>query len=119
MTSEANEIVKVLRLRGLTNGTSLGMHMGICDIAADMIEELSAKVEEYEPQIAGLEIMLTTAQSSAITLQRRAEAAERDIRVTCPCEVCSQTCKYNKIDAYDTCDDFSWRGPCEENGGTA
>lgn len=27
--------------------------------------------------------------------------------------------KDEKIDAYDTCDDFSWRGPCEENGGTA
>lgn len=69
---------------------------GICDTAADMIEKLSDDRD---------------------TWQRRSEAAERDTRVTCPCEVCGKTCTYNKIDAYDTCDDFRWRGPCEENGG--
>lgn len=40
------EFVKTLRSYGLTNGTTLGRHMGIMDEAADVIEKLESDLEE-------------------------------------------------------------------------
>ena len=49
--------------------------------------------------------------------KQRAEAAESDINMCCPCEVCTRSCTYDKVNPYDECADFEWRGPCTENGG--
>lgn len=49
--------------------------------------------------------------------KQRAEAAESDINMCCPCEVCTRSCTYDKVNPYDECADFEWRGPCAENGG--
>lgn len=38
---EISELIKELRRYGLSNGGSLGRHMGIMDIAADALEELT------------------------------------------------------------------------------
>ena len=51
------------------------------------------------------------------TWKQRAEAAESDINMCCPCEVCTRSCTYDKVNPYDECADFEWRGPCAENGG--
>lgn len=37
-----NEMIRYLRLRGLTNGSGLGFHSGMMDIIADRFEELQA-----------------------------------------------------------------------------
>lgn len=42
MTSKEQvmELIKQLRKRGLSNGSSLGQHSGLYEVAADMIESL-------------------------------------------------------------------------------
>lgn len=47
----AEEIIKGLRKIGLSNGVSLGFHSGLCDIAADLIAQLQAKIEELEIEL--------------------------------------------------------------------
>lgn len=103
MNDEAKQIVKDLRLHGFDNPSCLGTHMGICDIAADMIEKLSADRNAWK---------------------RRAEAAERDITSmleSCDCEIrheyCARCYTPNECNT-DKCAGYAkWRGPCEENGG--
>ena len=63
------------------------------ETAADLIESLSAELEQAE-------------------LER--DAAVQDLNACCPCEVCTRSCTYDKVNAYDECADFQWRGP----GGT-
>lgn len=85
-------------------------------VAADLIEELAGVKE----QLAGMEIMLTSAQSAAETYKRKLDAAETykreldaamaDINMCCPCEVCTRSCTYDKVNPYDECADFEWRG---------
>lgn len=41
----ANDVISCLRKRGLTSGGTLGYHSGLFDEAADVIEELIAKLE--------------------------------------------------------------------------
>ena len=43
-----NEIVERLNKMGLTNGSTIGLHLGICDIAADAIKELILKLDEMK-----------------------------------------------------------------------
>lgn len=84
-------------------------------LAADLIEELAVELEDAKERESGLSIMLTSAKSAAETWQRQAEAAEMDINMCCPCEVCNRSCKYDKVNPYDECADFEWRGlPKEE-----
>lgn len=40
----------------------------------------------------------------------RKDAAIADINMVCPCEVCTRSCKYDKVNAYSECADFEWRG---------
>ncbi|WP_312694092.1 hypothetical protein [Caproiciproducens sp.] len=48
---ETEELIKELRRYGLSNGGSLGRHMGIMDIAADRLEELNRRAApENKPQ---------------------------------------------------------------------
>lgn len=49
MTNE--ELIVELRKYGLTNGGSLGRHCGLCDIAADVIEQLTERITTLEQQI--------------------------------------------------------------------
>lgn len=78
-------------------------------VAADLIEELAGVNE----QLAGMEIMLTSAESAAETYKRELDAAMADINMCCPCEVCTRSCTYDKVNPYDECADFEWRGPTE------
>lgn len=43
--NRANDLVYRLRKRGLSSGGTLGHHSGLCDEAADLIEELIAKLD--------------------------------------------------------------------------
>lgn len=51
-------IVDELRKRGLTNGSSLGYHSGLMDEAADLIEELQAKLTNATKTLDEVEQML-------------------------------------------------------------
>lgn len=101
MNDEAKQIVKDLRLHGFDNPSCLGTHMGICDIAADMIEKLSADRDAW---------------------QRRAEAAERDMGYMIPCVTCKKRpmgeapCDANVFNGLCR-SNYKWRGPREKNGG--
>lgn len=77
---------------------------------ADLIEELSADLEAAKECENGLSIMLTSAQSAAETYKRERDAAVADINMCCPCEVCTRSCTYDKVNPYDECADFEWRG---------
>ena len=59
-------------------------------VAGDLIEELAGVKE----QLAGMETMLTSAQSAAETWKRRAEAAVDDIELG----ICCETCKHDNDD---------------------
>lgn len=48
---ETTDIIAELRKHGLSNGGSLGWHSGLCDEAADRLEELSEAVKQAEAQI--------------------------------------------------------------------
>ena len=47
------ELLDELRRRGLGNPSLLGRHLGVCDEAADAIEELLAENEMLKKQILG------------------------------------------------------------------
>lgn len=69
-------------------------------MAADMIEKLSAQL-----------VNQATEYSTAlkITTEQR-DAAVADLNMCCPCEVCTRSCTYDKVNPYDECADFEWRG---------
>ena len=50
---ETAKIIAELRKHGLSNGGSLGWHAGLCDEAADRLEELSELLNEWEPVVHG------------------------------------------------------------------
>lgn len=84
------------------------------ETAADLIESLSAELEHVTQERDGLNILLGQAQSMLETRTRERDAAVQDLNACCPCEVCTRSCTYDKVNAYDECADFQWRGP----GGT-
>lgn len=49
---ETDKLIKELRRNGLGNGTGLGHHSGLCDAAADCIEELVAQLTEKDKRLA-------------------------------------------------------------------
>ena len=73
-------------------------------------DALSADLEAAKECEKGLSIMLTSAQSAAETYKRERDAAVADINMCCPCEVCTRSCTYDKVNPYDECADFEWRG---------
>lgn len=44
------KLVEDLKSHGLRNGSSLGYHLGLCDVAADSIIDLLARVEKVETE---------------------------------------------------------------------
>ena len=99
MPDEIKRLAKDLRLRGLGNPSSLRTHMGLCDEAADLIENLSTDRDAWK---------------------RRAEAAERDIAAmlaNCECEARHEYCVGCNGES-DDCREYAiWRGSCAGNGG--
>lgn len=49
------ELAELLNRRGLSNGSSLGVHSGLCDSAADAITELLERAEAAEKKLQYLE----------------------------------------------------------------
>ena len=46
--NRVTELISRLRQQGLSNGSSLGHHSGLCDEAADELERLQAELEEFQ-----------------------------------------------------------------------
>lgn len=69
-------------------------------MAADLIEKLSAQLANQATEYS---------QALKITTEQR-DAAVADINMCCPCEICARDCKYDKVNPYDECADFEWRG---------
>ena len=96
MTGEQKQIVAELRKRGTSNGAA-GIHLGICDEAADLIERMAAELEQ---------------------VKRERDAMVRDLDIYGGCNVC----KYRPHidDACEQCTrgtpKWEWRGVCKENG---
>lgn len=74
------------------------------------IKQLEEELAEGKDRESGLSIMLTGAQSAAETYKRERDAAKADINMCCPCEICTRSCTYDKVNPYDECADFEWRG---------
>ncbi len=132
MEDAVKQLCKDLRAHGVNNGASLGMHMGICDMAADMLEKLSADLESDERKYARDAFDLLVAEGVKLEAdrdawKRRAEAAERDMGCMIPCKVCKhvpageapecQTCAASILNDWRR-SNYAWRGPCAENGGS-
>lgn len=91
----------------------------------DHLYEAANMIEHLDEENAGLDMLLTSAQSAAETWQRRAEAAERDIRAMLCEDSSTVLCKYCAHLKNDDCVWMSekcssiveWRGLCAENGG--
>lgn len=87
--------------------------------AADLIEELAAKVEEYETQITTMEAQ--TAELEQV--KRKLDAALTDIKITKSCRICKHEDEGENSEICSTClywcgvNNFEWRGPCAKNGG--
>ena len=75
------ELINTLRRFGLTNGTSLGRHMGLMDEAADAIAALHAENAEKDKCIAHVE-----AERDAAMAAMKIVAGGR-----C-CQICSRDC---------------------------
>lgn len=59
------------------------------DDAADLIESISVELEQ---------------------VKRERDAAVADINMCCPCDVCTRSCTSYKVNPYDECAEFEWRG---------
>lgn len=81
---------------------------------ADLIESLAAELEQVKQERDGLNILLGQAQSMLETRTRERDVAVQDLNMSCPCEVCARSCQYDKVNPYDECADFMWRGVKEE-----
>lgn len=98
---EYKKLVAELRERGLSNGSTIGHHSGLYEVAADAIEELLARAEKAE---------------------RERDAAIDDMRGICylcanarPYSALSKkamTCGHRKHYGFKShgCEHFKWRG---------
>lgn len=94
-------------------------------IAADLIESLSAELEQVKLERDGLNILLGQAQSMLETRTRERDAAVEDMQKT-PITLCNACAHYhtefpcaggkcsNKIHLTIVCSMFEWRGVKEE-----
>lgn len=51
------ELVEQLRANGLTNGSSLGRHSGLCEAAADELERLLDELKERKKKLSHVKLM--------------------------------------------------------------
>lgn len=89
-------------------------HVEALKETADLIESLAAELEQVKRERDGLNILLAQAQSMLETRTRERDAAVQDLNMSCPCEVCARSCQYDKVNPYDECADFMWRGVKED-----
>ena len=117
MTDEAKLIVDTLRECAVA--TQCSKCVVICEkeclftVAAKMIESLSAELEATEAIAAlarGLEVERDQLKARLEHVEYERDAAVMDLEACCPCEVCTRLCTYDKVNAYDECADFEWRG---------
>lgn len=128
--TNADEIVKELRKRGLSNGTTLGYHSGLFEAAADLIESLQADAAELKDALKGAKHIadvagweMRTLKSQLAASQERERAAVEDLNYMAGCE----TCKHGNVRAHPgvtsikcpyfspngSCKRYIWRGPQE------
>lgn len=122
--NEAKKFVEALRVKCSEQGDCnscaksdycyYGGDYAMRNEAADLIESLAAELEQVKQERDGLNIMLGQAQSMLETRTRERDAAVEDLNMCCPCEVCARSCQYDKVNPYDECADFMWRGTKEE-----
>lgn len=106
---EIAKMVKELRCYGLTNGGTLGRHMGIMDVAADLLESLQTQlVTAQRREKAAVEDMncIAIKISQCTDLLSGGEDRVRDLKLG-RCDVCKGICREN-----ETCK-FEWRGQQE------
>ena len=79
--------------------------------AADLIESLSATCDQLTDALKtrGFE-NIEAVFAELDQVKRERDAAVQDLEMCCPCEACTRSCKYDKVNAYDECADFEWRG---------
>lgn len=104
MTDKAKKLVEALRedaewahANEWETPITLGDHLVE---AADLIEKLNAQLVNQATEY-GRALKNTTEQR---------DAAVADLNMCCPCEVCTRSCTYDKVNPYDECADFEWRG---------
>lgn len=81
----------------------LANHKSCTFSAESLFADALAYIQQLEEHIAFLNEIL---QEEVY----RKDAAIADINMVCPCEVCTRSCKYDKVNAYSECADFEWRG---------
>ena len=83
--------------------------------AADLIESLPATCDQLTDALKtrGFE-NIEAVFAELDQVKRERDAAVQDLEMCCPCEVCTRSCKYDKVNAYDECADFEWRGVREK-----
>lgn len=74
-----------------------------------------AKAHDHGAHIVELEIETPDEKIERLMMEleqvkRELNAAMADINMCCPCEVCTRSCTYDKVNPYDECADFEWRG---------
>ena len=133
MTNEANTCVEILRKAARYGVMDCRQHCPVYSVcptgtagwnnecmfetAADLIESLSAElklIEAVAAEARGLECERDQLLTELEQAELERDAAVQDLNACCPCEVCTRSCTYDKVNAYDECADFQWRGP----GGT-
>lgn len=71
-------------------------------------EESSACIDQSR---ADALFLINQLQEDKKQLKAERDAAVLDLEMCCSCEVCTRSCKYDKVNAYAECADFEWRGP--------
>ncbi|MBR3924477.1 MAG: hypothetical protein IKJ45_15265, partial [Kiritimatiellae bacterium] len=98
MTDEAKRCVEALRVRcrerdsctGCAKGDYCSYHgdEALHDFAADLIESLSAELEQVKAERDGLNVMLGQAQSMLETRTRERDVAVKDLEFFAACQFC-------------------------------
>lgn len=129
MTEEARKTAKAMHQNEcedcVFNPTRLGCRWRkegtYCDTglhsAADLIESLSARLEQVEQERDGLNIMLAQAQAMLETRTKERDAAVRDLEIHKFCHLCAEDAVADSEKCY-TCSNkcyWQWRGVREES----
>ena len=133
MTEEARLIVAALRTSCEENGSCPDCTINywchakngerLEDAAADIIESLTAQLEQVEMERDGLNIMLAQAQAMLETRTNERDAAVEDMKIIRSCRQCKTWQEYFKdngdVSPCEDCDMYSnwqWRGVEVEHG---
>lgn len=78
--------------------------------AADTIEAMQNVLEAKDRMLAAMDFAVSNLEKKIAKIKRERDAAVADINMCCPCEVCTRSCTYYKVNPYDECAEFEWRG---------